>query len=94
MSRIAGWERAGLARDPFPTTTDGLRVPIDGIDRELDLLHHLVQFGEQVMVVTGPAGAGKTAFVEALRLALTERGSLSLPRPSIGSLPTVVLRAA
>ncbi|MCB9613788.1 MAG: serine/threonine protein kinase [Sandaracinus sp.] len=35
-----------------------------------------------------------TAFVEALRLALTERGSLSLPRPSIGSLPTVVLRAA
>ncbi|MCP5149954.1 MAG: AAA family ATPase [Chromatiales bacterium] len=66
MSRIAGWERAGLERDPFPTTTDGLRVPIDGIDRELDLLHHLVQFGEQVMVVTGPAGAGKTAFVEAL----------------------------
>ncbi|HHJ14051.1 MAG TPA: hypothetical protein ENJ79_06690, partial [Gammaproteobacteria bacterium] len=59
---LAAWS---LQRDPFDETHEAAFFYAgNALSQRLDLLTHLIQFGESVVVVSGPAGSGKTALLE------------------------------
>lgn len=56
--------RLGLALDPFPTASDERLFYADAPRAQhLDLLRHLTQHSELLLVVTGERGAGKTSLL-------------------------------
>jgi len=56
--------RLGLMRDPFPDAIDDALFFADAPrTQHLDLLHHLTQHSELLLLVTGERGAGKTSLL-------------------------------
>src|SRR5690606_41698148 len=55
-----------LQHDPFAGRTPGFRFFTPKRKPVLAQLHHMAHFSEQVQVVVGPAGAGKTLLRQAL----------------------------
>ena len=43
-----------------------LYVVSSGLRQRLDLIHHLVEFGRQIIVVSGQPGSGRSRFLEAV----------------------------
>lgn len=55
-----------LSHDPFAPRTPGFKFFTPQRKPVLAQLHHLARFGQQVLVVTGPRGSGKTLLRQAL----------------------------
>src|SRR5690554_4611346 len=55
-----------LQHDPFAARTPGFRFFTPKRKPVLTQLHHMAHFSEQVQVVIGPSGAGKTLLRQAL----------------------------
>lgn len=59
----------GLQQDPFVNDlADHFFYADPGLMQRLDLLQHLIQFGDQLLLVTGPEGSGKTTLLRQFRL--------------------------
>jgi DamX protein len=69
-------QRYGLSEDPF-TDDPGFPLFTGGGRRQLlDQLLHLCQFGQQMLVITGESGVGKTRIAHALADSLEEQDEL------------------
>lgn len=55
-----------LAHDPFAARTPGFKFFTPQRKTVLAQLHHLARFGDQVLLVTGPEGSGKTLLRQVL----------------------------
>lgn len=60
----AYWQSYGLSYDPFTTKTEGMYFSLPQWEREFELLQHLVQLSHKLLVLTGPQGCGKSAFLK------------------------------
>lgn len=51
----------GLSRDPFPVdVSDNIYYLTPELNHRIELIKHLLEFSQQLLVVTAPEGAGKT----------------------------------
>jgi DamX protein len=64
----------GIHKNPFPIDeTDGLFFSTPRLDKQIDALRNLVEYGDLLLVISGVEGAGKTSFLNQLLLAADER---------------------
>ncbi len=55
----------GLAREPFASPIEfDLFYPESTRVARLDILHHLIQYGNELLLVTGPEGSGKSSLLQ------------------------------
>jgi len=67
MSLSGYLEESGLSTDPFADTADeALFFSTPHIDQRLNLLHHLVQYSDLLLLVVGKTGSGKTTLLNRL----------------------------
>ncbi len=53
----------GIRKNPFPIDeTDGLFFSTPGLDKQIDALRNLVEYGDLLLVISRVEGAGKTSF--------------------------------
>jgi DamX protein len=86
-------QRYGLSEDPF---SDDYSFPLftaAGRRQALDQLLHLCQFSNQLLVITGEAGVGKTRIAHALADSLEENDHLCFLALSLGQTLEQLLRA-
>jgi DamX protein len=86
-------QRYGLSEDPF---SDDYSFPLftaAGRRQVLDQLLHLCQFSNQLLVITGEAGVGKTRIAHALADSLEENDHLCFLALSLGQTLEQLLRA-
>ncbi len=58
-----------LQQDPFRNTLDNHFFYADpGLMQRLDLLQHLTQFGDQLLLIAGPEGSGKSTLLSQFKL--------------------------
>lgn len=58
----------GLERDPFPETgIDNIFFTTSELNQRIELIKHLLQHGQQLLVVEAPAGAGKSTLCKYLQ---------------------------
>ncbi len=64
----------GIRKNPFPIDeTDDLFFSTPGLDKQVDALRNLVEYGDLLLVVSGVEGAGKTSFLNQFLLAADKR---------------------
>ncbi len=87
------WRSMGLSCDPFAATDDPRFFFLDTERKQrLDMLHHLVQYSDEVLVVCGPPGIGKTTLAGHLARMLADHAPLGLAQGDPGSSPFQLYR--
>ncbi len=64
----------GIRKNPFPIdATDDLFFSTPRLDKQIDALRNLVEYGDLLLVISGVEGTGKTSFLNQLLLTANER---------------------
>lgn len=86
-------QRLGLDAAPFDTIpTDGRPFSDDAIDTQVNVALHILQHTDQVLLVHGEPGLGKTAFLELLRRAAGDELLLVCLTPGVNDPSRAVYR--
>jgi len=74
-----------MVREPFgPAVEDDLFYPESTRKQRLDILLHLTQYGNEIMLITGPTGSGKTTLLQQLQAKALDTWNVARIEASVG----------